>query len=161
MKFRLSYITKDFHFGDAEIKVADPDKAIDVVYKKRPNDGVPPPHEANDGLVVAICERELTERLHKEAVDSGVLSRNKEAVHKVYDDMVDAVQRTLRLARWKTNAIGGPNPIRMATTNYFVWSVDGSDLKVGGLFQARIKETARKTAHSTFTPHTTCVYFGP
>jgi hypothetical protein len=57
--------------------------------------------------------RELTERLHKEAVDLGVLSRNKEAVHKVYDDVVDAVQRTLRLARSKTNAIGGPDPIRM------------------------------------------------
>jgi hypothetical protein len=129
MHFRLSYITKDFHFGDAEIKASDPEKGIQVVYKKRPDDGKQLPTEANDGLIVTTCERELTEKLHKEAVDSGVLSLNKEAVHKVYDDMTDAVQRTLRLTRWKTNAIGGPNPIRSTTAEYFVWSVDGSKWK--------------------------------
>ena len=58
MQFRLSYMTKDFHFGnagDAEIKVTGPDKEIEVVYKKRPIDSVPPPHEANDGLIVTTC----------------------------------------------------------------------------------------------------------
>jgi hypothetical protein len=129
MHFRLSYITRDFYFGDAEIKVTDPDKAIEIIYKKRPDEGDRPPHEKNDGLIVATCQRELTERLHKEAVDSGVLSRNKEAVQRVYDDMVDAAQRTLRLARWKTNAVGGPNPIRSTTVEYFVWSIDGSNWK--------------------------------
>jgi hypothetical protein len=126
MLFRLSYITKDFHLGDAEIKVSDLEKSIEVVYKQRPKDNEPPPLEANDGLIVAVCERKLSERLHSEALSSGILSRKKEAVGKVFDDMYDFIQRTLRLARWRTNIRGGPNPIRMGTTNYFVWSVDGS-----------------------------------
>lgn len=129
MHFRLSYITRDFVFGDAEIRVSNPDKRIEIVYKKRPNDGGQPPYEGSDGLIVAVCERNLAERLHDEAVSSGVLSRNKGAVQEIFDDMADAIQRTLRLARWRANAIGGPNPIRMATVNYFVWSTDGSNWK--------------------------------
>jgi hypothetical protein len=120
MRFKLSYITRDFHFGNAEIRVSDPGKGIEVVYKERPNDGDQPPYEGNDGIIVALCELNLTERLHNEAVNSGVLSRNKEAVQKIFDDMNDAIQRTVRLTRWKTNAIGGPNTIRMGTPNYFV-----------------------------------------
>ena len=77
---------------------------------------------------MALCERKLTERLHNEAVNSGVLSRNKEAVQKIFDDMNDAIQRAVRLARWKTDAIGGPNTIR--TVNHFEWSVDGSNWKL-------------------------------
>jgi intracellular sulfur oxidation DsrE/DsrF family protein len=131
MRFKLSYITRDFHFSNTEIRVLDPGKGIEVVYKKRPNDdGEKPPYEENDGLIVAVCERSLTERLHNEAVSSGVLSRNKEAVQKVFDEMQGAIQRAVRLARWKTNAIGGPNTIRMGTPNYFVWSEDGSNWKL-------------------------------
>jgi hypothetical protein len=78
---------------------------------------------------VAMCERNLSERLNSEASSSGVLSIKKEAVRAVRDDMYDFIQRTLRLARWRTNSRGGPNPIRMATANHFVWSVDGSDWK--------------------------------
>jgi hypothetical protein len=130
MLFRLSYITRDYLFGAAEITASDPDRGIQVVYKNRPKDGEQPPEEAYDGLIVATCERTLAERLHNEAVSSGVLSRNKEAVHKIFDEMQDAIQRTVRLARWKTNAIGGPNTIRMGTPNYFVWSVDGSNWKL-------------------------------
>jgi hypothetical protein len=130
MNFRLSYITRDFLFGGAEIRASNPDKAIEVVYKKRPNDGEPPPYEESDGIIVAVCERKLVERLHSDAVSSGTLSLNKEAVRQVFNDMTDAIQRTLRLARWKTNAIGGPNPIRVGTVNYFVWSTDGSNWKL-------------------------------
>jgi hypothetical protein len=129
MLFRLSYITNDFNFGETEIKVSNPDKGIEIVYKKRPNDGELPAHVGSDGLIVATCHRALADRLREEAINSGILSRNKEAVQKVFDDMVDAIQRTVRLARWKTNAIGGPDPIRMGTVNHFVWSVDGSNWK--------------------------------
>lgn len=130
MHFRLSYITKDFLFDDTEITVSDQDKGIAIVYKKRPQNSEPPPFEKNDGLIVAVCERNLTERLHNEALSSGVLSRNKEAVLRVYEDMHDCIQRTLRLARWRTNIRSGPNPIRSGTPNYFAWSVDGSDWKM-------------------------------
>jgi hypothetical protein len=39
MHFKLSYITNDFRFGDAEIGASDPDKHIEVVLKARPDDG--------------------------------------------------------------------------------------------------------------------------
>ncbi len=130
MHFRLTYIARDFLFGDAEIRVSDSEKGVEVTYKQRPNDNQPPAFEENDGLIVAVCERTLTERLNSEAVASGVLSRNKEAVSKVFDDMTDTIQRTLRLARWRTNIRSGPNPIRSAIPNYFAWSVDGSDWKM-------------------------------
>jgi hypothetical protein len=130
MHFRLSYVTKDFLFGDAEIKVSDPDKGIDVVYKQRSTDDTPPPFEKKDGLILATCDRKLTERLHTEALSTGILSFKKPAVREVYDDMFDFIGRTLRLARWRTNRRGGPNPIRMATPNSFAWSVDGADWKM-------------------------------
>jgi hypothetical protein len=94
MLFRLSYITRDYLFGDAEIRASDPDKGIQVIYKNRPKDGEKPPYQAYDGLIVATCERTLAQRLHSEAVSSGVLSRNKEAVQKIFDQMQDAFQRT-------------------------------------------------------------------
>ena len=130
MFFRLSYITRDYLFGDAEISASDTARGIQVVYKNRPKNGEQPPYEAFDGLVVATCERSLAERLHNEAVSSGVLSQKKEAIQKIFDEMQDTIQRTVRLARWKTNAIGGPYTIRMGTPNHFVWSVDGSDWKL-------------------------------
>ena len=104
-------------------------KVLRLSIKNDPMDGDQPPYEGYDGLIVAVCERNLAERLHNDAVNSRVLSRKKEAVQKIFDDMNDAIQRTVRLARWKTNAIGGPNTIRMRTVNYFVWSVDGSTWK--------------------------------
>jgi hypothetical protein len=128
--FRLTYITGGFLFGDAKIKVSDAGKGITVFYEKRPKDSEPPPYETNDGLIVALCERGLSERLYSEAVSSEILSRNKAAVKQVFDDMNDLIQRALRLARWKTNIQGGPNPIRSAVPNYFVWSVDGLDWKM-------------------------------
>ncbi len=127
MRFRLRYITKDFYFGDAEIKVSDPDRGIEVVYRRlRTDDGEMPRVEFTDGLIVATCERSLSERLQNEAVNSGVLSLKKEAVCNVYDDMYDSIERTLRLTRWRTNARGGPNPIRVAMQSYFAWSTEGS-----------------------------------
>lgn len=138
MHFRLSYITRNFLFGDAVISVSDPDKGVEVVLKQRADDGQPPPFEKNNGLIVAVCERNLSERLHKEAVTSGVLSLKKETVKYVFDDMSDFIQRTLRLARWRTNARGAPNPIR--TGHGFMWSVDGSEWKmVADSISLRIK----------------------
>ena len=62
MRFKLTYITRDFYFGDEEIKVSDPDKGIEIVYKKRTNGGERPPNEGGDGIVVALCERSLSLR---------------------------------------------------------------------------------------------------
>jgi hypothetical protein len=137
MRFRLSYITRDFLYhdgtGNFEIRVSNPDKGIEVVYKNRLKEGEQVPHteraayEPYDGIIAAVCEVNLTERLHNDAVSSGVLSQKKGAVQKIFDDMNDAIQRTVRLVRWKTDAIGGPNTIR--TPDSFEWSVDGSNWK--------------------------------
>jgi hypothetical protein len=97
--FRLTYITGNFIFGNAEIKVSDPGKGITISYTKRPKDAQQPPYEKNDGLIVAQCQRSLSERLYGEAVSTGILSQNKAAVKQVFDDMNDLIQRTLRLAR--------------------------------------------------------------
>jgi hypothetical protein len=130
MFFKLSYITRDFYCGDAEIKTSDPVKKIEVVLKKRPANGEPPPVENNDGLIIATCERALSERLQREAETSGVLSFKKEAVRQVYEEMHDCLIRTLRLLRWRTGSMGAPNPIRMGTTNHFVWSDEGTNWKL-------------------------------
>ena len=63
-----------------------PRRGIQVVYKKRPDDGKQLSTEANDGLIVATCVRELTDR--REAASSGELSLKKAAGQKVFDDMV-------------------------------------------------------------------------
>jgi hypothetical protein len=140
MYFRLSYVTSDFHFGESEIKVSDPDKGITIVLKQRSDDGERPPFQQNDGLIVAICVRDLPERLQNEALTSGALSLRKEAVQKAHDDMWDLIQRTLRLARWRGNTRGGPNPIRSGVPNSFVWFVDGSNWKmVSDYMSIRIK----------------------
>ena len=86
MRFRLSYVTRDFLYHDStsnfEIRVSNPDKGIEVVYKNRPKDGEQVPHaeragyEPYDGIIAAGCEVNLTERLHNDAVSSGVLSRD-------------------------------------------------------------------------------------
>jgi len=121
---------RDFYYGDVEIKTSDPLKKIQVILKKRPAGSELPAVERNDGLIVATCERALSERLQHEAETSGLLSINKEAVPQVYDEMYDCVTCTLRLIRWGTGAAGGPNPIRTATPNYFVWSFDGTNWKL-------------------------------
>jgi hypothetical protein len=137
----MTYVTRDFLFGDARIEVSDPDKGIMLVLRKRiADDGERPPLERNDGLIVASCERSLSERLHSEAVSSGNLSIRKEAVRKVHDEMADLIQRALRLARWRTDRRGAPNPIRSSVPNYFVWSANGSDWKmVADCISTRIK----------------------
>jgi hypothetical protein len=128
--FRMSYVTRDFYYGNVEIKTSDPEKKIEVVLKERSEASEPPAVERNDGLIIATCERALSERLQREAETSGVLSFKKEAVRQVYEEMHDCVIRTLRLLRWRTGSMGAPNPIRMGTTNHFVWSVEGSDWKI-------------------------------
>jgi hypothetical protein len=128
--FRMSYVTRDFYYGNNEIKISNPTKKIEIVLRKRPEGTEPPAIENNDGLIVATCERELPERLQRETEASGALSIKKQAVREVFDDFQDCIVRTLRLLRWRTASEGTPNPIRMETTNYFVWSLDGADWKL-------------------------------
>lgn len=128
--FRLTYITSNFLYGDVEIKVSDPERGMEIIYKQRPKDSDRPPYETNDGLIVALCQRSLSERLYNETVSTGILSQKKEAVKQIFDDMTDFLQRTLRLARWRTNIQGGPNPIRSGVPDFFVWSVNGSNWKM-------------------------------
>ncbi len=141
MHFRMSYVTRDFLYGDAQIQVSDPDKGISILLRQRkPDDGEPPTLEKNDGLIVATCERALSNRLQGEAFATGSLSIRKEAVNEVQEEMYDLIQRTLRLARWRTNSRGGPNPIRAGTQNFFAWSADGSNWKpVADNISARIR----------------------
>jgi hypothetical protein len=131
MYFKLSYITRDFFFVEnTEIKTSDPNRGVNVVLKQRPNIGTSsPPFEVNDGLIVATCERDLTQRLMSETIDSGVLSFKKQAVSQIFHDMYDCAIRTLRLVRWRINARGGPNPMRALPPNHFEWSLNGSDWK--------------------------------
>src|SRR5207244_10886896 len=53
MYFRLRYVIAGFEFGDAEIKVSDPVKKINVVISKRPQTDINPPAAADDGLAIA------------------------------------------------------------------------------------------------------------
>jgi hypothetical protein len=144
MHFKMTYVTRDFVHGGAQIEVFDPAKSIKVVLRQRKADDAERPSlEKNDGLIVATCERSLSDRLQAETLASGTLSLRKEAVKKVYDEMSDLIQRTLRLARWRTNSRGGPNPIRSAVPSYFVWSADGSNWKmVADSISARIRLVA-------------------
>lgn len=130
MFFKMNYVTRDFYYGDTEIKTSDPLKNIEVVLKKRLAGSEPPAVEQYDGLIVAACERALSERLQREAESTGILSINKEAVRQLSDEMFDRISRTLRLLRWRTGSMGAPNPIRMGTVDYFVWSVDGTSWKL-------------------------------
>lgn len=130
MFFRLRYITTYFDFGDVEIRASDPSKGIEVVYTKRLKDDEPPPLEPNDGLIVTTCERALSDRLTAEAAATGMLSFKKDDVHTAYEDMHNCMDRVLRLVRWRTNARGGPDPLRMCGKDYFTWSANGSDWKM-------------------------------
>lgn len=128
--FQLRYITTDFEFGDVQISVSDPARKIDVLLEKRiAQDAIPNPLEAGDGIVSITCEREITERLLREAVSSGQLSIKKQAVSDVFDDMRNHMLRTMRLIRWRTNSQGRPNPIRMTIWDGFKWSLDGIEWK--------------------------------
>ena len=123
MHFKLIHITRDFELGDAQIFVSDDDKKMKVEIRKRASDDTYPPFEKGDGIAVANCEKQLSERLMNAASSTGKLSINKLDVRAAYDEMQSLILRTLRLVRWRTNSLGQPNPIRFA--KYFGWSVDG------------------------------------
>jgi hypothetical protein len=130
MYFQLRYIATDFEFGDAQISLSDPVRKIDVLLRKRvPEDALPNPLEADDGIVSVLCERAIAERLQREAISSGQLSMKKKAVSDVFDDMRNHMLRTMRLIRWRTNSHGGPNPIRAAIWDGFKWSPDKIEWK--------------------------------
>ena len=128
MHFRLRYITAGFEFGDAEIKVFDPARQIDVSIKKRSPTDTHPPFAKDDGIAIATCQRQIATRHHDEAVASGKLSIKKEAVNRVNKEMYSLILHTLRLARWRADSPNSPpDPIRSFVG--FSWSLDGIDWK--------------------------------
>jgi hypothetical protein len=130
MYFQLRYITTDFDFLDKQISFSDPKKKMDFILRKRvPEDAALPPLEALDGFVMVTCEREMTERLHSEAVSSGKLSIKKEAVSRIYFEMYCHMLRTMRLIRWRTNSQGRPHQIRSGVHDGSRWSLDGVQWK--------------------------------
>jgi hypothetical protein len=127
IRFRLEYVTRDFQFGDACIVISDPAKHLEATLTKKPAGTVSSPTEPGDGLIVAICEREVADRIYEQAVSSGQISINQEAVANVCKDMQGFILRTLRLLRWRTRSPGRPYPIR--ATAGFRWSLDGLEWK--------------------------------
>jgi hypothetical protein len=123
MHFRLGFIIRDFEFGDAQIRVSDQAKQIDVLISKRPADETHPTWEPKQGLATATCQREIPARHREEAVSSGDLSRRREAVGQVHRELSTLILHTLRLVRWRANSPGGPNPIQFGAE--FSWSLDG------------------------------------
>jgi hypothetical protein len=59
-----------------------------------------PPLETGDGFVVVTCEREMTERIYREAVSLGQLSIKKGAVRDVHHEMYQFLLRMM--AGWPT-----------------------------------------------------------
>jgi len=127
IRFQLEYVTRDFKFEDARIVISDPSKRLEAILTKKPAGTASSPTEPGDGLIVAICEREVASRLYEEAVSSGQLSFHKEAVANACKDMQSFILRTLRLLRWRTRSPGRPYPIR--ATAGFRWSLDGLEWK--------------------------------
>jgi hypothetical protein len=127
MYFRSLYIIRDFALGDAQISVSDPARQIDVLIFRRPCDETHPPWEPHQGVAAATCQREIPARHRDEAVSSGSLSIKREVVSQVHHDLHEIILHTLRLARWRANCPGGPNPIRWAAE--FSWSLDGTGWK--------------------------------
>lgn len=133
MYFQLRYITTDFEFGNTQIIVSDPAKKMEFLMRKRISDDGPlRPLESGDGIVTVTCEKEVAERLHREAVSSGQVSIKKGAVNDVFQDMCNHMKHTIRLIRWRTNSHGRPNPVREAMHGGFKWSLDGNDWRPVG-----------------------------
>jgi hypothetical protein len=130
MYFELRYITTGFDFKDRQISTSDPQKKMTFLLRKRvPEDAPFPVLEAYDGLATTTCEREMTDRIHREAASSERLSIKKEAVQQVGDDMFSQMLRTLRLIRWRASSEGKAYPLRSALDGGFRWSFDRSDWK--------------------------------
>jgi hypothetical protein len=127
IRFQLEYVTRDFQFEDACIVIADPAKRLEATLKKKPAGSASSPTEPGDGLIVAICEREVAHRLYEQAVSTGQISVNQEAIGNVCKDMQSFIVRTLRLLRWRTRSPGRPYPIRATVS--FRWSLDGLEWK--------------------------------
>jgi hypothetical protein len=128
--FQLRYITTHFDFRSTQISVSDPARKMDFLLRKRvPEDAPLPPLAADDGFVSITCERDMTERIRREAVSSGQLSIKKGAVRNVHDEMFNHLLRTLRLIRWRANSRGGAHPIRSGVDAGFRWSHDAVEWK--------------------------------
>lgn len=127
IRFRLEYVSRDFKFGDARILVSDPAKHLEAALTKKPAGSASLPTEPGDGLIVGICERQVTDRLYDQAASTGQLSVKQEAVASVLTDTQSFILRTLRLLRWRTKSPGRPYPIRAIVG--FMWSLDGVEWK--------------------------------
>ena len=125
--FRLDYVTRDFKFDDASIVVSDPAKHLEATLTKRPAGLGSLPTEPGEGLIVGICERQVPDRLHEQAVSTGQLSVKQEAIARVHADTQSFILRALRLLRWRTKSPGRPYPIRAIVG--FTWSLDGVEWK--------------------------------
>jgi len=139
IRFRLEYVSRDFKFDEARILVSDPVKCLEATLTKKPAGTAQSPTEPGDGLIIAICERQVTDRLYDQATSTGQLSVKQEAVADVFTDMQSFILRTLRLLRWRTRSPGSPYPIRAIVG--FRWSLDGVEWKpVADYMSMRIKQ---------------------
>jgi hypothetical protein len=139
IRFRLDNVTRDFKFEDARIVVSDPAKHLDATLTRKPPgpDSLAPEH--GDGLISAICERSVTDRLYQQAVSSGQISMKQDAVGSVYHDMQRFILRALHLLRWRTKSPGRPHPVRAIVS--FRWSLDGVEWKsVADFMSIKIKQ---------------------
>src|SRR5580704_1910345 len=110
MYFELRYVTTDFDFRDQQISTSNSEKKMTFLLRKRlPDDAPLPALEPLDGLVTITCEREMADRLYREAASSGLLSIKKEAVRQIFVDMFSHMLRMLRLIRWRANTEGKPH----------------------------------------------------
>jgi len=139
IRFRLEYVSRDFKFEDAHIVVSDPAKRLEATLTKKPAGSTSSPTEPGDGLIVGICERQVTDRLYEQAASNGQLSIKQEAVASVHADLQSFILRTLRLLRWRTKSPGRPYPIRAVLR--FMWSLDAIEWKyVADYMSLRIKQ---------------------
>lgn len=138
LHFCLEYITRDFKFPDATIKIVDPEKHLELALSK-PQETTRFKTEPGEGYVVAQCDRHVTERLFLEAKSTGQISVKKAAVSEVHSELHNFILRTLRLLRWRTRSPGRPNPFRAWIG--FTWSLDGIEWKaVADSMTLRIKQ---------------------
>jgi hypothetical protein len=124
IQFRLRYVTHDFGFGDSVICASDSKAGISVTIRKREKEEGGVPLQPGDGIAEATREMELSEDVIKSICTSPTIT--KEPLSSLYKQMSEFSSRTLRLARWRTNAPGGPQTWRYGMNDGFSFSMDGA-----------------------------------
>jgi hypothetical protein len=141
MYFRIRYLIRDFELGETQVDLPDADKKIRVVIKTALPTETAMELKKGDGIAIISCEREVSERIQKDAISSGQLSLKQEPIGKIFADMGGYLLRAIRLIRWRTNSKGGPNPIKSVLPDGLQWSLDGTDWKrVSGFFSLKITQ---------------------